>query len=140
MRIIVIILCFLLYGCGSRLLGSDARNLEVIRTNLAAQVGGTWQIQTNSPVTFVSALKLPGGLAGTYCVFYSETNYPAIEQATNWMGSCQAPFFVLGTNVDCVAVTYLPRSNAVSRAVIEALHLYEPSYVSPAEAMLLKRH
>ena len=140
MRITVPILCLCLCGCASGLSDSHAIDLDVLKTNLEARVGGTWQIQTNQEVRFVSPLKLPGGLVGTYCIFSAVTNRTALEQATNWMATCQAPFFILGTNAECVAVTYIPRSNTVSRAVVEALQLCEPSRVSPTEAMLLRRH
>ena len=116
-----------------------AGELEVIRTNLQARVGGTWQIETNGQFAYVRALTLPAGLKGNYCVFSAETNRPALEQATNWMANSQAPFFILGTNADCVAVTYIPRSNAVSRAVVEALRLSETRLLSPIEAGSLRR-
>ncbi|MBN1269052.1 MAG: hypothetical protein JXB04_05650 [Kiritimatiellae bacterium] len=117
-----------------------AADLSDIRTNLEAAVGGRWEIKAHDVWTFLSPEELPPGLEqGTFTVFVTEENRPALTQARTWMENCQAPFFILGTNNDCVVVTYVPRKHAVSQAIVKAMRLAQPSEISPAEAMSLRR-
>jgi len=125
-----------LLGAEGRLYAGDLRE---IRTLLNAEVGGAWNINTNQMGIYVAPTDLPEGLdRGTYGVFVSDSDRTALEQATTWMEICQAPFFILGTNTDCVVVTYVPRQHPVSRAIIKALKLNESVNLSPAEAMILR--
>lgn len=97
---------------------------QKIATDLESHVGGTWQVQTHEKWTYVSPATLPEGLEkGTYCIFTPENGQTAVQQAESWMQICQAPFFVLGTNEECVVVTYVSGDHPVSRKIIEALDL-----------------
>ncbi|HAL92427.1 MAG TPA: hypothetical protein DCM68_05315 [Verrucomicrobia bacterium] len=111
-----------------------AADFNGIQTALEAAVGGHWKIQRHDQWNFLSPDVLPPGLQqGTFSVFVSTTNQSSLSQAETWMETCQAPFFILGTNRDCVAVTYVPRKHPVSQALIKALQLAEPAEGSPAE-------
>jgi hypothetical protein len=118
-----------------------AGNLESIRTNLEAQVGGKWAIDSHQEsFPFLYPQTLPANLPkGTYAVFASDTNRSALVRAETWMETCQAPFFILGTNKECVVITYVPRKHQVSQSIIKTLALTQPQKLSPAEAMSLKQ-
>lgn len=76
-----------------------AADLNSIKTNLEARVGGAWSIESHQQWTFLTPTALPQGLdKGTYCIFVSDNNRTAGDHAKMWMEICQAPFFILGTN------------------------------------------
>jgi hypothetical protein len=116
-----------------------AGDFSSIQTVLDTEVGGKWMVETNSICPFLTTKVLPPDLKqGTYGIFLAIMGRTPLELARNWMTVCQAPFFILGTNTECVVVTYVPRKHPVSIAIIKALGLNEPTDISPAEAMGLK--
>ena len=118
---------------------ADTNTLQSISTTLQARVGGAWSIATNSITVYLAPKELPPELKqGTYGVFVAVKDRSSLELAKMWMEVCQAPFFILGTNAQCVVVTYVPRKHQVSRNIVKALELIEPKEVSPSEAMSLK--
>ena len=101
-----------------------SRSIESIKTNLDSAVGGVWDVQHYQSWMFLYPKVLPRGLeSGTYEVFISDTNHTALSYATTMMEICQAPFFILGTNTDCVVITYIRREHPVSRAIVKTLGL-----------------
>lgn len=116
---------------------SGAAGENGIQADLETQVGGTWGVCTNDTWTFIAPTVLPAGLTnGTYVLFISEPDSPAMEQATRWMQTSQAPFFILGMNPACVALTYVPRTHPVSQAILKALRLEEPKEKSATETRM----
>lgn len=122
-------LTFVLIGIAAVLIAGKLHagdHREELASGLESSVGGEWQVQTHENWTYVSPTTLPEGLEkGTFCIFTQENDQAAMDQAESWMQICQAPFFVLGTNEDCVVVTYVPRDHPVSRKMIQSLHLKE---------------
>jgi hypothetical protein len=116
-----------------------AGTLEEIRTTLDRQVGGKWTIETNQ-MGYVHAASLPKGLAnGAYVGFISDTNSTASQKAQLWIEMCQAVFYVLGTNSQCVFVSTVERTHPVSKSVVKALCLEQPTELSEAERFILKK-
>ena len=116
-----------------------ANDLESVITNLEKQVGGKWQVETNSTWKFVSTKELPPTLdKGTYDVFVDSHGETSLERATAFASVCQAPFFILGTNEHCTVITYVSRRHPVSRAIITTLCLKEPDSTSPAEQLIFR--
>ena len=116
-----------------------ANDLESVITNLEKQVGGKWQLETNSTWMFVSPKELPPALdKGTYDVFVDSHGKTSLELAAAFASVCQAPFFILGTNAHCTVITYVSRRHPVSRAIIKTLGLKEPDSTSPAEQLIFR--
>lgn len=116
-----------------------ADSLEPVRASLEKQVGGAWQVESNSTWRFLSPKQLPPPLdTGTYAVFVDLDGKKSLELADTWASTCQAPFFILGTSDNCTVLTTVSRKHSVSKAAIKALGLKEPETASPAEELLVR--